>query len=660
MTDRRDPDQTRIGILTTDTELIVRSWDAALARMTGIATETAIGQRLDELVPDLRARSLMDALREPLLSGSPVVLAPALHHYFIPCAPLEPSAEFDRMQQRVVIGALKNDEETIGVVVTIEDVTARLERERRLARQLRDIDPAHRLEAVAQLAADEHADQATLTPAITDDDWRVRRAAVKALSRTRNATLVGAVVAALRDGHTNFSFLSSALQLLTLSGVDLTDALIELLRDPDPDLRLQAALALGTQRNATAADALVAALDDPAPNVRFHAIEALGTLASPAALERLMSIAESGDFFLAFPAIESLVRINDPIVAARLVQLLLDPLLGGGAADALGQRERVEPLVARSAPEIPIVPVVSAIAAIHKRYGQLFGGAEEIEARVRQAISPVASRRILDALLQTSGTPLRDLVTAVGWLPDPSVPAALARFLSSHDASNDVIEALVRFGESAVDALIAQLGQEAADTKRASAIALGRIGDRRAVPALIALLDEDGRDVRLQAIAALGKIGDSRGFLPLLALLGDPDTGIRQAVIGALNSLGHHDMEGHILTLLQSPDARVRESAVKIAGYFGYPACVEMFLERCRDAHEAVRCAALEHLPFFEDTRTLTCCPRTRRRDTARPSRGDAGARHVVGPGRTRTSQGCVTDNDPGRYFAASAWAATR
>ena len=83
--------------------------------------------------PISRARSLLDALREPLLSGSPVVLAPALHHYFIPCAPLEPSAEFDRMQQRVVIGALKNDEETIGVVVTIEDVTARLERERRLA-----------------------------------------------------------------------------------------------------------------------------------------------------------------------------------------------------------------------------------------------------------------------------------------------------------------------------------------------------------------------------------------------------------------------------------------------------------------------------------------------------------------------------------------------
>ena len=44
----------RIGILTTDTELVVKSWDAALERMTGIAADDARGQRLDALVPDLR------------------------------------------------------------------------------------------------------------------------------------------------------------------------------------------------------------------------------------------------------------------------------------------------------------------------------------------------------------------------------------------------------------------------------------------------------------------------------------------------------------------------------------------------------------------------------------------------------------------------------
>ena len=91
-----------IGILTTDTELVVKSWDTTLERMTGISAARARGQRLDELVPDLRSRVLVDLLREPLVSGSAQVLAPAIHKFLIPCPPLEPSEEFDRMQQRVV------------------------------------------------------------------------------------------------------------------------------------------------------------------------------------------------------------------------------------------------------------------------------------------------------------------------------------------------------------------------------------------------------------------------------------------------------------------------------------------------------------------------------------------------------------------------------
>ena len=60
----------RIGILTTDTDLVVTTWDAALESMTGISADRARGRRLDEVVPDLRKRALMDLIREPLASGS--------------------------------------------------------------------------------------------------------------------------------------------------------------------------------------------------------------------------------------------------------------------------------------------------------------------------------------------------------------------------------------------------------------------------------------------------------------------------------------------------------------------------------------------------------------------------------------------------------------
>ncbi len=183
---------------------------------------------------------------------------------------------------------------------------------------------------------------------MADEDWQVRRSAVDALAGRRDPALVDALVSALREGHRNFSVLSSALQLLSLTGVDLTASLVDLMRHPDADLRIQVALALGTQPRPEAVDALLAALDDEDVNVRFHAIEALGKLAPAAAVERLAAIAESHDFFLAFPALDALSRISDAAVAPRLVPLLRDELVGDQAAEALGQigdEDAVAPLV---------------------------------------------------------------------------------------------------------------------------------------------------------------------------------------------------------------------------------------------------------------------------------------------------------------------------
>jgi hypothetical protein len=114
----------RVGILTTDTDLVVKSWDAALEQMTGIRADLACGRRLHDLVPDLGSRGLDNLLREPLVSGAAQVLAPALHKFLIPCPPLEPSTDFDRMQQRVS-SALWDEQRAVGLVVAIEDVTAR-------------------------------------------------------------------------------------------------------------------------------------------------------------------------------------------------------------------------------------------------------------------------------------------------------------------------------------------------------------------------------------------------------------------------------------------------------------------------------------------------------------------------------------------------------
>jgi len=203
-----------IGIFTVDRDLVVTTWDGWLAERSGIASADASGRPLADVVPTLEPRGLLDRFRQVLASGEVQVLAPAFHHYLVPCPPPAPSTLFEHMQQRVTLGPLREGDRVVGVMATIEDVTARIEHERELAAGMRA------------------------------DDWKVRRAAVERLSRDAHPDMLVALVTSLRNEHRDFNVLSSALQLLAASEVDLTAPLVALLREPDVDLRIQAALAL--------------------------------------------------------------------------------------------------------------------------------------------------------------------------------------------------------------------------------------------------------------------------------------------------------------------------------------------------------------------------------------------------------------------------------
>jgi HEAT repeat protein len=652
----------QIGILTTDDTLLITSWDAALASMTGIAAAEAIARPLNEVVPDLESRGLLAVLRSTLVTGAPTVLAPALHKYFIPAPTTRPSARFDRMQQRVAVAALTGDGQATGLAITIEDVTERLDLEHELAVELRHANSASRMRAVERLAAMNPVEGlGPLHAAMADEDWQVRRSAVTALAGRRDPALVEALVSALREGHRNFSVLSSALQLLSATGVDLASSLIDLLKHPDVDLRILAALALGTQSGPEAVDALLTALDDEDANVRFHVIEALGKLGSPAAVERLAVIAESPDFFLAFPALDALARIRDVAVAPRLLPLLEDELVCDQAAEALGQigeEDAVAPLVAAlDRPHVSPASVVDALTTLHGRYSEMFNaGGTHIEDLVRSSISAAGAARVVQAAGRAAGPSLRRFVLCLGWLRGDEVERALAHMLGTSGVQHELLEAIVRFGAPMVDRLVEQLRTGDVDTRRAAVVALGRIGDARAVEPLVNLLDEDERELLVPATAALARLGDRRAFESLLRLLGDADVSVRQGAIGALNSIGHPAMGDRVRTLLEDADPRVRESAVKIAGYFGYSSCAEALLDRCRDRDETVRAAALAHVAYLDDERSVPILVAAMAGDTPRARAAAAQAlAHVNRPDALDALRRGVGDLDPWvRYFSVT------
>src|ERR1044072_1530200 len=485
-----------IGVFTTDASLVIQIWDAALARLTGIPADAACGRMLVELLPDLEERRLLARFRRVLDEGVVEVLAPAFHHYLIPCPPATASKRFEKMQQRVTIAPLKEDEKIVGALVTIEDVTARLERERTLSEQLAHADEDARLSAARTLARDETLEPAQpLLGALKDESWRVRRVAVEGLSRRAAPDAIAALLTSVRENHHHLGLLNSALQVLAMSDVDTLSPLVEFLEGEAADLRMQAALALGEQRDERAPRALLGALEDADANVRYHAIEALGKLRAAEATDALASIAETRDFFLAFPALDALTRISDARVAPRVVPLLEDELLREAAADVLGQlgdEETVEPLATLlNTPDAPTQTVAHALAALHDRYEKQYGEGAYIADLSRAAINPTGARNLLDALNDSSSAELRPLALVVGWLEGAAVERALTRLLGHADARGEVIEALVRHGSPVTELLVEQLRSDDLEIRKAAVVALGRIGDASAAPAPGEGLDED-------------------------------------------------------------------------------------------------------------------------------------------------------------------------
>lgn len=645
-----------IGIVTTDAELVVQSWDDWVARAMSIPTARAKGRPLAALVAGLEEPSLLARFRQTLTSGAVQVFSPALHRTVFPCTPRVPSPHFSLMQQRVTVGPLHDHERVVGLIITIQDVTAQLDEERNLAAALASDDPGTRhaaAETIAQSGRIESLE--SFTPALRNENWRVRRAAVCGLAAAADQELLEAMLETIRREHRNFSTLSSALKLFAVTDVDITAPLAGLLKDDDVDLRIQAALALGEQHSPAAVEPLLQALDDPDPNVRFHAIEALGRLRAEPAVDALIGIAESGDPFLAFAALDALGLIRDPRAAPRLVPLLTDPVLRDGAAHALstlGDHHVVAPLVdALNTSADAALAVMSALATIATR---LERDAIDVGGMVREGLSPTGERHVLTAAADPPVSAMPALARILGWAGSDDAIEALGRLLSHSAARDAAVDALVRLGDRSADLLIEKLSS-GDDGVRAAAIgALGRLGIRKATSPLIAALDEP--DTVIGVCGALARIGDTAAFEPLLRLVGHPDAAVRLAAIGALNSIGHPGMPARITALLDDEDPLMRESAVRIAGYFGYPETFERLMIRAGDAEEAVRIAALEHLPFYDDDgRSVTVLADALARDTPRARAAAARAlARVDDNGAVALLLAALRDHDPWvRYFSA-------
>ena len=138
------------GVITTDRDLVIRSWNQWLAAATEHAAAQVIGRPLLEVVPSLVARGLDSHYRDAL-AGQSTVLSHTLHKYVIPCA--RPSG--DLMPQTVRIAPLVAGGTVLGTITLISDVSDRVATEKQLRAQISVAEEARADAEAASRAKDE-------------------------------------------------------------------------------------------------------------------------------------------------------------------------------------------------------------------------------------------------------------------------------------------------------------------------------------------------------------------------------------------------------------------------------------------------------------------------------------------------------------------------
>jgi len=164
----------------------------------------------------------------------------------------------------------------------------------------------------------------------------------------------------------------------------------------------------------------------------------------------------------------------------------------------------------------------------------------------------------------------------------------LIQDLYSHDAgvNERAIAALgVRKDEQAIDPLIKILKEEKNEIVRnLAAIALGKIGNKRAVEPLIQTMNNDVYWIRAPAATALGDIGDKQAVdALLLSLKNDNNSMVRTEATLALGKIGDKRAVDAILLSLKNDDSyKVREAAATALGNIGDTRAVDPLINTLR------------------------------------------------------------------------------
>ncbi len=389
-----------------------------------------------------------------------------------------------------------------------------------------------------------------------------------------------------------------------------TEALIQLLDDPDDQIRAEAAAALaqesdpkvaqamlplvtdkvarirraavqrlGREKDASAkvGKALMRALDDPDPDVRAMAAAGLGNVGYKPAVDKLIQIIETTDTSenedltsVVLRSAESLGKLGNKKAVKPLMHLLNGTphkWTRAAAARALGrlQAEESKELLALQLKKLDWHSGPAAAWALGEfndpAYIDVLASTLDQKRHMDKLKDASKAKRERDSfiLMGHFGKPA---IAALGKIEDPRAVEALMKVLRemSVEFKREAVKALINQGERAIPQLAEALNDEDRDYREAASQVLWGIGEP-AVPALIRTARDGSSGAKLVAIGALGGMQAEDAVDVLIEDLQDEDENVRAAAAWALGQIQTGKAIDPLTRAMDDPSSKVQSAA---------------------------------------------------------------------------------------------------
>ncbi len=411
---------------------------------------------------------------------------------------------------------------------------------------------------------------------IQNSDIGVQEAADRALRKIGGPNVVNAAIPLLRSEDAPVR--NIAMDLLREVGAEDIEPLFQLLHDQDPDMRIFASDILGSSNSVLAVPPLCAALlRDPEVNVRYQAAVSLGNLAFPEAAPSLNKALEDEEW-VQFSVVEALIKIRAESSIGALVKALdtSSELVASIIVDALGEMGNIK-----------------AVPLLLRRLDATTG---PLRNKIVTSIVKILGEKSLGLLGKKERANLYSYMLVAIKDEDEEVQDIMVRGLAGMGGEE---------ASSAIAAIAVRLDPDRDHERMVLMVdSLSAIGFNASIAAIIREGSELAQHIGIEVV---GRSRSREGVALLKEVLWDRPRDLQRAIIIELAKLcGPEDQDFFLEVLEKIPDGNVIKAALLFLGRKGEAAeispVVTSFLEH---EYDDVKEAALDACIALQDPLTV-------------------------------------------------------